>query len=219
MSEIKQDPSQKGEEQTMCDINQLAQTMTKGIRRWEKVIYPMMFAFIILAAYGFWLIFNLAKDMHNITTNMVVMTRAVVTMTNTMNRKLNNIDSQMVEMNHHMASIEGLDKNMNTIAAAVHTMNTSLINMDNTLTNMYRSVYYMGNSTSSMSSNLSELNHNISAPMNSMNSMIPWSSMPGSSHHRNIAPPPIIYQRRPMYAAPYRAPSTTTQPSTSTPKK
>lgn len=124
------------------DISALSRAMTDGIRRWEKVLYPMMVAFIILAIYGFYLIYNITQDMRNmsnnmetitkemhemtkdfgqITENMLVMTKAVVTMTNTMNRKLESIDGRMVSMDVHLAhlnaSIDGMEnsfKNTNT---------------------------------------------------------------------------------------------------------
>ena len=174
-----------------CDLNQLAKTMTKGIRRWEKVIYPMMIAFIILAAYGFYLIYNVTKDMRNISTNMIVMTRAVVTMTNTLNKNMNQIDHQMGAINIHMdkmntnmSSVPGMSDRIIDMTKAIYEMNASVNNMSH-------SVYSMVYSTSSMSSNLGELNDNISAPLNSMNSVIPWSMMPGNGNknRRNNSPP------------------------------
>ncbi len=172
-----------------CDINELASTMTKGIRRWEKVIYPMMIAFIILAAYGFWLIYNVTKDMRNISTNMIVMTKAVVTMTNTLNQKMNQIDHQMGAINIHMDKMNTNMESVTTMNDRIADMTAAIHNMNSSINSMSHSVYSMVYSTSAMSSNIGELNENISVPMNSMNSVIPWSMMPGGNKKRNQAPP------------------------------
>ena len=41
--------------------DRLAQVFESSARRWELIVYPSLFAFIILAAYGFYLIFNLPR--------------------------------------------------------------------------------------------------------------------------------------------------------------
>jgi hypothetical protein len=38
----------------------------KSARRWELVVYPAMLAFVVLAAYGFFLVYSLTKDMHTL---------------------------------------------------------------------------------------------------------------------------------------------------------
>lgn len=200
--------------ENMSDLDQLAATMTKGIRRWEKVIYPMMIAFIILAAYGFWLIYNVTKDMRNISTNMIVMTKAVVTMTNTINQKMNQIDHQMGAINIHMDKMNTNMSSVPQMSERIVDMTQAIYEMNNSVNNMSHSVYSMVYSTSSMSSNLGELNDNISAPLNSMNSVIPWSMMPGSSNKRRNTPPaPPMVPRYNTYPAPYpSAPAATPSP-------
>lgn len=179
-----------------CDINELAKTMTQGIRRWEKVIYPMMIAFIILAAYGFYLIYNVSKDMRNISTDMYAMTKAVVTMTNTLNQKMNQIDRQMGainihmdKMNRNMEAVTRMDEHLIEMTTAINSMNASVNSMSH-------SIYSMVYSTNAMSSNLGELNDNISTPMKPMNSMMPWSMLPGGKTNRNNQPPPMPPRNR-----------------------
>ncbi|MFN2168328.1 MAG: hypothetical protein ACK2U9_18960, partial [Anaerolineae bacterium] len=45
-------------------IERLSQAFETSAKRWELIVYPSLFAFIILAAYGFYLVFSLAKDIH-----------------------------------------------------------------------------------------------------------------------------------------------------------
>ena len=58
-------------------MERLSHAFETSARRWELIVYPSMFAFIILAAYGFYLVFSLAKDVHymaiSIDTNMTVL--------------------------------------------------------------------------------------------------------------------------------------------------
>ena len=45
-------------------MDRLSLAFETSARRWELIVYPTLFAFIILAAYGFYLIFSLARDVH-----------------------------------------------------------------------------------------------------------------------------------------------------------
>ena len=101
-------------------LDQLSKAFMESARRWEMIVYPSLFAFIILAAYGFFLIYSLTTDisrvaddmnkiavtMEKITTNMDTMSKNMVVMTQT-------IDSQsasMKEMTYHM---RGMNMSMN----------------------------------------------------------------------------------------------------------
>jgi len=162
-------------------LYELSQVMTGGLKRWEKVIYPMMIAFIILAGYGFWLIFNVVKDMHNINTNMYVMTKAVVTMTNTMNQKMEKIDHQMSKINENMQVLPEMNNSLLKIKGTFDNMNGTILILNKEFTEMVlsikqmnKAIYEMNHSVKSMDRSLGELDHNISRPMRNMNKMMPW---------------------------------------------
>jgi len=59
-------------------MDRLSNAFETSARPWELIVYPSLFAFIILAAYGFYLIFSLAKDVHylaiRVDSNMTVLT-------------------------------------------------------------------------------------------------------------------------------------------------
>jgi len=44
-------------------MEQFVRSFQQSARRWEIVVYPAMFAFALLAAYGFFLIYSLTSDM------------------------------------------------------------------------------------------------------------------------------------------------------------
>ena len=43
-------------------LERLANTFDNSARRWEMVVYPSLFAFVLLAGYGFFLIYRLTHD-------------------------------------------------------------------------------------------------------------------------------------------------------------
>ncbi len=101
-------------------LDQLAKAFMASARRWEMIVYPSLFAFIVLAAYGFFLIYSLttdisrvANDMNKITitmekvaTNMDAITKNMVVMTQT-------VDSQSASMKEMTYHIRGMNMSMN----------------------------------------------------------------------------------------------------------
>ena len=51
-------------------MDRFVRSFEKSARRWELIIYPAMLAFVILAAYGFFLIYTLSKDVHFLASSM-----------------------------------------------------------------------------------------------------------------------------------------------------
>ena len=101
-------------------LDQLSKAFMESARRWEMIVYPSLFAFIILAGYGFFLIYSLTKDvhlvvqdMHKITTsmekvvvNMDAISKNMVVMTQT-------VDSQSSSMKEMVYHIRGMNMSMN----------------------------------------------------------------------------------------------------------
>lgn len=127
-------------------MDELTRTFTASARRWEMVVYPSMFAFILLAIYGFFLIYSLtsdvsdvAQEMHSINQNMEVVTAHMGT-----------VSSNMVIMTKTMDA---------------QTMTMSEMNMH---------VRNMGISMNQMRHEVAVMNNSVSRPMQFMNSFMPW---------------------------------------------
>lgn len=140
--------------------DRLAQVFESSARRWELIVYPSLFAFIILAAYGFYLIFNLAKDVHylaiSVDTNMTVLA------------------SNMQSVSDNMGQ---LSANVRTMAVSVESMNQKVGTLEPMLTNitsMEKSLNSMTYATHHIGRDFSYLNHSVSRPMSRMNSFMPW---------------------------------------------
>jgi len=141
-------------------IDRLSQAFETSAKRWELIVYPSLFAFIILAAYGFYLVFSLAKDVHylaiSVDSNMTVMA--------------SNIQSMSDNMSQMSANIRSISVGVDSMARDVSTLEPMLTSMQN----LDRSVGGMSFTTANMRDDLGLMNRNISRPMSFMNWFMPW---------------------------------------------
>lgn len=141
-------------------IDRLSQAFETSAKRWELIVYPSLFAFIILAAYGFYLVFSLAKDVHylaiSVDTNMTVIASNMQSMSENMTQMSANVRTMSL----------GVDS-MSRDVAALQPMLTSIQTMD-------RAMQQMTFSTSSMRDDMAVMNQSISRPMQFMNWFMPW---------------------------------------------
>ncbi len=147
--------------------DRLSEVFESSARRWELIVYPSLFAFIILAAYGFYLIYNLAKDVHylaiSVDTNMT-----------TLAGNMQNVSENMSQLT---ANIRAMTVTMDSIDQKVATLEPMLANldsMDGAIQSMTYATHNMGRSTQYMQTDLSRMNQNIGRPMSFMNSFMPW---------------------------------------------
>ena len=177
MNEMKPDQESDGarESQTRKDelvlnndsMDRFVKVFEASARRWELVIYPTMLAFVILAAYGFFLIYTLSRDIHTVAIGMdpemgehlthisdsvAYLSENVRTMTRRMDRMTNSIDDISVKMN----AMENLDP----MLVSMRGMDASMRNMTITGDQMRNEMSYMG--------------RNIGRPLSKMNSFFPW---------------------------------------------
>lgn len=141
-------------------IDRLSQAFETSAKRWELIVYPSLFAFIILAAYGFYLVFSLAKDVHylaiSVDTNMTVMASNMQSMSDNVAQMSRNVRVMT-------ASVESMAQDVDTLQP----MLASIQEMD-------RSMRVMTQSTASMGQDMAVMNQSISRPMQFMNWFMPW---------------------------------------------
>jgi hypothetical protein len=154
-------PAEGGDPQTNAyAMDRLSQAFENSARRWELIVYPSLFAFIILAAYGFYLVFSLAKDVHYLAIS---------------------VDSNMTVMASNMQSISDnmgqMSSNVRTMAVGVDSMarDVSVLEpMLTTIQGMDQSMQSMTFSTASMRDEVGIMNRSIGRPMHFINSFMPW---------------------------------------------
>jgi methyl-accepting chemotaxis protein len=153
-------PSKQGEVGDAIAFERLSHAFETSAKRWELIVYPSMFAFIILAAYGFYLVFSLAKDVHymaiSIDSNMTVLA--------------SNMQSMSDNVSQMSSSVRTMASSVEAMAGDVETLKPMLASMDA----LNESLRVMTHTTGTMSSDMGNLNRSISRPMGFMNSFMPW---------------------------------------------
>ena len=141
-------------------MDRLSVAFENSARRWELVVYPSLFAFIILAAYGFYLVYSLAKDVHYLAIS---------------------VDSNMTVLSGNMQTVSrnmgDLSANVRTMAVSVESISRDVTTLEPMLTSMEaldQSVQAMTYSTGFISNDMAVMNRNISRPMSFMNTFMPW---------------------------------------------
>ena len=134
-------------------MERLATTFESSARRWEMIVYPSMFAFIVLASYGFFLIYSLTHDVASLARNVTELTQS--------------IDHMVTNMDAISTNMGGISGNMESMSTDLGQINRSVGNIDGSTRTMTMSVEGMRNEVGS-------LNYNVGRPMNNMTSFMPW---------------------------------------------
>jgi len=135
-------------------LERLANTFDSSAKRWEMVVYPSLFAFVLLAGYGFFLIYRLTHDISTLSqsvTRMAVivsdsmprMTRDLKAMTGSINHMTGNIDgmtTEIVSMSGQMNSLTPMSKNIRSMTQNLGSMNRSVYGMQRDMHGMNRTV-------------------------------------------------------------------------------
>lgn len=144
-------------------MDKFSRTFETSARRWELIVYPSLLAFIVLAAYGFYLIYTLTSDVNRLARSM----ETVVIAINDMSTDLNAVSG-------NVASISG---NLSTIATDVgtgtHDMGHLLVKLDN----INRSVGVMTVPMYHIRNDMGHINHTMhdaTGPMQMVNGMFPF---------------------------------------------
>lgn len=141
-------------------MDRLSQAFETSARRWELIVYPTLFAFIILAAYGFYLVFSLAKDVHylaiSVDSNMTVLASNMQSISDNMGQISSNVRTMTVGVDSMARDVSALEPMLSSIEA------------------MDRSMQSMTFTTATMREDIGSMNRSIGRPMHFMNSFMPW---------------------------------------------
>ena len=136
---------------------------TVAMRTIRLIVYAGMMGFLLLAVYGFILIYRLTTDVHAMVAQSQVMTQQMQAMT----RSMANMNQSVSEMAGDMSS-----------------MNGTMTNMNGNIVRMSQDVQRMGAAVTLMQHSARNLDQSMSPVMNSFNSMMPF--WPGGN---SMAPP------------------------------
>ncbi len=153
----------------------------------QMLVYPAMFAFIILAAYGFYLIQSLSSDVHD-------MSNTIASMAGSVEKNMDSISGTMSGMSVHMDKLVSTTQSM---SGDIGSMNQNTNAMVSSIGGLKSATYDMAASTNNMQRDMWSLNQSISKPLSFMNNFLPWSNNNGSP-----APLPPSYYSYPAQQPP-----------------
>jgi methyl-accepting chemotaxis protein len=160
-----------GLEYVLADFAREFQSAT---RRWERIVWPAMIIFSLLAVSGFWLIYSITEDMHlmsknidpqmsqhlgDMSDNIAILTENI----QHMDKTITQLGSHVSQMNSHVASIDG----------AIENMRGDIKHMSVNMSQMNQSIYTMTWTTGVMSEDMSRLQRDMGKPMRFMNNFLP----------------------------------------------
>jgi len=138
----------------------LSNTFAASAKRWEMIVYPAMAAFVVLAGYGFYLVYSLTVDVSRLANRMEEVTVSI-----------NTVANSMADMTDKMVLVA--DK-MVLISDNAHVGVVAMTRMVDQMTGMNRSMDTMSGNMTLMRQNIAYMNRSISRPMNMMSSFMPW---------------------------------------------
>lgn len=140
-------------------MDKFAKTFEASARRWELVVYPSMLAFIILAAYGFFLIYTLTNDVGKMAKSMNTMVNAVDHVAANMTAVSGNVAIMSGNLTHIATDTGDGTRSMKDLLVRLDKMNT-------TMAVIAVPMYQMRDDMGRMSNNMQQ----VAGPMN----MMPW---------------------------------------------
>ncbi len=134
-------------EERLCrNLEVMSDSFTQGAKRWLSIYYTSMFAFVLLAGYGFFLIYSLTSSVGRVADNMDQIVVTMDRMSSDLNRVSNNTTLMIKTMGVQ-------SKHMSEMVYYMRDMNVAM---------------------AQMRYDMSVLNNNVSRPMNFMNTFMPW---------------------------------------------
>ncbi len=133
-------------------LERLAGHFEDVAKSWGKVVYPALFAFILLAAYGFYLIYSLTTDVRKVADTMSVISGS-----------FGSENSHMKEMN----------ENIGLLSNDVGKMRFAINTMSNNFTGVTQDVSKITKYVSDMNTSIKEVNANMGEMTAQMSTLTP----------------------------------------------
>ena len=155
------------DEAHVSSLEKIYEVFAASAKRWEAIVYPSLFAFIILAVYGFYLIFSLTMDVDEVVGEMKIISSNMVQISDNINKMSGSVVMMSGDVKAMATSVGAMDKELTLQLVEMQQLNKNFSEMN-------RSVHIMTVAVNQMRRDMSILNNNVSRPMNFMNSFMPW---------------------------------------------
>jgi len=160
-------------------------------QRLQLIVYTALFAFIVLAAYGYYLIFNLTHDVHSLSNDVRQMTRSVNQMAMSVNTNMEIISSSVDKMQRSTRLMsETVAKTMPEMAGNTTKMTKTAQDVADRIDGISTNIQTMSVGLVAMQRDMWSMNKSVSNPAESMfDSMTPW----GGRRTNRGSPGPLAF--------------------------
>ena len=138
-------PEQKAMVKLEITLTSFFRDFNASIARWERIVYPVVAVLTVLVLSGFYLIYSLTQDMHEMVTRVDPR----------MEQHLDDMSTNIAQLSQNIASVT---QHMTHIAEKMHTM-------DNNMANINSNIATLSESVAEMNINVHEMNYTV-ADMN-----------------------------------------------------
>lgn len=163
------------------ELAKLAEIFESRSKKLQQIIYPAMFAFVLLASYGFFLIYSVTSNVTTIAENMILMTKSI-----------SGEDSNIGSLAKSMVTMQ---KNVQNMANSVGEMKTNINSLNDSVYNMKNSVADMGGNLTEMTNYISVFDpalQNIDRSTQDMANSVGWMERDMDSLEDNFSPDGMI---------------------------
>ena len=147
-------------------------------KRWERMVYPAIIVFGLMGLSGFWLIYSLTTDVHELARNVdPKMERNLAYMAENIAKLSLSVQSMTSEVRDMQVHIHNMDQSilvMKDDMGAIATKLDTLPPMLYAISEMNQSMKAMTVNTGVMSRDVRGMNESVGRPMSFMNSFAPW---------------------------------------------
>jgi len=152
-------------------------------QRLQLIVYTALFAFIVLAAYGYYLIFNLTHDVHSLSNDVRQMTRSVNQMSMSVTANMEIISNSIVQMQRSTGQMaDTVSQTLPEMALNTTVMTGVAKNVGDRIDGISTNIQIMSVGLVAMQQDMWSMNKTVSNPAESMfDSMTPWGGRRGYS--------------------------------------
>lgn len=147
-------------------------------KRWERMVYPAIIVFGMMGLSGFWLIYSLTADVHELARNVdPKMERNLAFMAENISSLSGSVESMTSEVKGMRVHIQSMDTSilvMKDDMGAISTKLDTLPPLLHTISEMNQSMRAMTINTGLMSNDVRGMNESIGRPASFMRSYAPW---------------------------------------------
>lgn len=169
-------PEQKAMVKLEITLTQFFRSFDTSITRWERLVYPSLLVMAVLGLSGFYLIFNLTKDMGTLTSNIDPdMEQNLGEMSQHMAALSKNIEVMTGQITVLVSKIDSMESNISGMSQDTLAMSNNLQRLNGGVENMTLNVYELNQSVKQITANTSSMRRDINQISEPMDfPFLPW---------------------------------------------